>query len=483
VRGVVWAALIGIALAISSGAAADPPAAQSRQAAFDAAQAAFDKSDWKRAIAGFTDVLASMPNASRGEAVIRARLAEALTNDGRTDEAQTEAARAVAELRALSAGPDADLAYAYLTLGDALKFNFANDQAIEAYRQARASAAGPDAAIQSAQAASGLIDAAMVTHPDLAASTADALIASGRAFRVLPRDDQAQIYSLRARAELNRGDPAKARPFVDEALALSGTMDAYSLNTSRVTARGDAALVYTMLHNDAAAQDYLAHSGAGYMPKNGWADGADLPLLACGPDLRPEDVAVVQFAIAEDGRTLGATPVYASRAGDMGIIFARAVRTWRWSPTAVAKLNGFWRSAIRVQLGCMPHSNGATAAAHAASLVPAAGPPGLGATAPAEAKAANPDCHQLSTPPVVEDRSPENDREERWAFEGWLKVSVDVSAKGEITIAHTLISYPPFVFASLPERLTPQVHFRPGTIDGVPVSCSGQVLSFAFEDK
>jgi tetratricopeptide (TPR) repeat protein len=352
------ALLIAAALAMSAGAvAAEAPATPSRQAVYNDAQAAYDSGDWGKAVAGFTQVLAGTQKQTRPEAVIRSRLAEALLHSGRLDESSAQARIAVAALRAnpSGGGVDQSLIATYVTLGDALRLNLFDEEAIDAYKQAQALAVGPDLADARTRAALGIVLAAIVTHPDLAASAADVILADQKGFRAQPRDLQAQVLAWRAMAELNEGDPHKSLPFMKQAIALNGAaLNRVSL--SQVAVRGDAALVYEMLHDSEAASEYLTYSGAGHLRNDDWLRGARTDLPACGPEITPEDTAVIEFAIADDGRTAGATPIYASRPGQMGVLFARSVRGWRWRPAAVTRLDGFWRSAIRVQLRCVAQS-------------------------------------------------------------------------------------------------------------------------------
>src|SRR5665213_2765799 len=82
---------------VSNGARADAPAsppARSRQVVFNEGQAAYDARNWKTAIADFTEVLAASQSQGRSDAVIRARLADALIGENRLDEAETQARQA-----------------------------------------------------------------------------------------------------------------------------------------------------------------------------------------------------------------------------------------------------------------------------------------------------------------------------------------------------------------------------------------------------
>ena len=341
-------------LSVAPAFAQTPAAAPSpRQAAYDAGQAAFDKGDWPTAIADFRKVVAGVETDTRSTAIIRVRLATALAAVGRFDEARAQATRGVAALRAQATGPDVETAAAYSTLGDILRFDFDEDAAIDAYTQAKAFAAGDDKSDAVATANLGIALAAMTVHPDLAATTVDAMIAApdfaGRA-----ADWRAQIFALRARAELNRGDAKKAQAFIQEALRLGGHMTSSTLTLSEVEIRGDAALIFARLNDKEETRKYLAYSGAGEMPEAGRAlwKAADIDTPVCGPDVGLDDTAVVEFAIDSDGHTAGAAPVYASRPGTVGVAFARAVRGWSWKASAVQSLPTFWRQAIRVQMRC-----------------------------------------------------------------------------------------------------------------------------------
>jgi hypothetical protein len=74
----------------------------------------------------------------------------------------------------------------------------------------------------------------------------------------------------------------------------------------------------------------------------------------CGgdSDLRPDDIAVVEFSIGDDGTIVYASPVYASRGGKVALQFARAVRGWSWKPEQVKALPAFFRYRARVELRC-----------------------------------------------------------------------------------------------------------------------------------
>jgi tetratricopeptide (TPR) repeat protein len=336
-------------------ATADPaasPTPRSRQDIFNEGQAAYDANDWNKAITDFSAVLADVQGERRSDAVIRVRLAQALLDVGRIDEAQSEATRAAATLQQAAHGPDADLADAYLTLADTQRGGLDYASAANTFKLAMAASTGPDATEQALEARIGLIQTTVVTEPDSAAAALDALLADPAALKGQSKLWEAQLYSMRARAELNRGDPKKALGFVQQALNLSGGLEGSKVNLAQVAIRGDAALIYSVLRQPENTRKYMAYTGAGELPDETWLEGAKADPPVCGPDIAPEDSGVVEFGIATDGRTVGVAPVWSSRPGETGLAFARAVREWRWRPEAVAKLGVFWRQSVRVEVRC-----------------------------------------------------------------------------------------------------------------------------------
>lgn len=348
---------IGWVLAAAAGAmqAISPAAAQTgqtAQGAYNVAQAAFDRSDWRAAVTGFRQALTLMNPKSRSVGVVRARLATALWSLNQVADAGVEAKAAVAHFTAIGVTRGEDLSEAYLLLGTLERLNQEPLAATDAFRRASAAADGPHADEQRLNARLGIAESAMTADPTLAASTLDEVLADAAHMTALGKPQQAGLYARRARAELNRGKAAAAVPFIEKALTLVGRTST-RVTIPQVQIRGDAALVYARIGDQEKVRQYLTYSGAGHLPDNGWLTHADSDLPVCGEDIRPDDVAVVEFAIDVDGRTLGASPVYASRPGLVGAAFAKAVMSWRWSPREVKKLNAFWRSSVRIELRCV----------------------------------------------------------------------------------------------------------------------------------
>jgi hypothetical protein len=74
----------------------------------------------------------------------------------------------------------------------------------------------------------------------------------------------------------------------------------------------------------------------------------------CGTEtgLRPEDFAVVDFAIGPDGRVIQANTVYTRGSANVAAEFARAVSKWVWDPETIKKIPAFFLFASRVEIRC-----------------------------------------------------------------------------------------------------------------------------------
>lgn len=116
--------------------------------------------------------------------------------------------------------------------------------------------------------------------------------------------------------------------------------------------RADAAIAMLRLGEDDDARRYLAYTGAGRTEVQ-LEPPVEMPLPACGEDgLAPEDSAVIEFTILNDGRVVAPRPIYASKTGEAAYVFARAVERWSWDPDNAAKVSPFFRLATRVELRC-----------------------------------------------------------------------------------------------------------------------------------
>lgn len=167
----------------------------------------------------------------------------------------------------------------------------------------------------------------------------------------------ANVLGLKGRILINGGRYAEARTALVRAVALRGGLT-QKVFYHDVALRADAAIAMLNLGQEEAARKYLAYTGAGRTEVQ-LDPPVEMPLPPCGglDDLRPEDSAVIEFSILDDGRVVSPRPIYASRQGESAYAFARAVSLWSWKPENASKVKPFFRLATRVELRC---SNKAT---------------------------------------------------------------------------------------------------------------------------
>jgi hypothetical protein len=168
-------------------------------------------------------------------------------------------------------------------------------------------------------------------------------------------DDAAKALIARRQAELllNTGDFAGAKAAALRAVAASGGLTTRT-SLSDVVVRSDAAIAFLLAGQPDQARQYMAMTGAGRLPKGEFDPAAEMRAPDCGGEagLKPEDVAVVEFSIADDGTVRGVAPVYAAGGGRVALEFARTVREWWWPAERVAAIPPFFRYGARVEMRC-----------------------------------------------------------------------------------------------------------------------------------
>ena len=343
----LWGTIVLSALVWSSGPclAAEPG---SPQATYDAAQAALDKGDWVTAASGFGSLIPSNPGArlSRPRAVIASRLASALTRLGRFDEARVMGERAV---RSLPDG-DPELPDTLLITADAARGGYDYPAAAQFYQRAIAAAGNNPTSLN---ARAGFAVAEATVDPVATQTILDAMFADKALMSQLDKPNLASAEDLRARAAMNAGDLPTALKWINEAVADSGGLST-RVTLAQIAIRNDAAIISSLRKDNEATRQYLTYTGAGHLKNIDWVRKyeGDLPVCGLGTDVRPDDTAVVQFSIADDGHVTEATPIYASRPGLIGEAFAQSVSQWRWDPTSLKGVDAFWRNALVLQLRC-----------------------------------------------------------------------------------------------------------------------------------
>jgi hypothetical protein len=168
-------------------------------------------------------------------------------------------------------------------------------------------------------------------------------------------DDAVKALIARRQAELllNTGDFVGAKAAALRAVAASGGLTTRT-SLSDVVVRSDAAIAFLLAGQPDQARQYMAMTGAGRLPKGEFDPAAEMRAPDCGGEagLKPEDVAVVEFSIADDGTVRGVAPVYAAGGGQVALEFARTVREWWWPAERVAAIPPFFRYGARVEMRC-----------------------------------------------------------------------------------------------------------------------------------
>jgi tetratricopeptide (TPR) repeat protein len=173
------------------------------------------------------------------------------------------------------------------------------------------------------------------------------------------KDQLAALHTLHARILLNQGRNKEAYDELKGALKLSGGLD-LKVTLSDIALRSDLAVAAQLSGDLDGAREYLAYTGAGRMPKGRFERALNMSPPVCGNEtgLQPDDMAIVQFAIDDNGQVIGATTVYSRGSTEVASAFARAVRAWVWDPESIKTVPAFLRSAVYVELRCTASAQG-----------------------------------------------------------------------------------------------------------------------------
>lgn len=347
--GITALALASAAVAATTAGAQVPARSASIQQAFDTATALNDAQDYAAALAAWEALEPRVASNRRTRALVRLRKASALLGLNRFDEAAASVQAGIVDLPANDPSLAADRFLAYYLIGgtEAAALDYAS--AGQSYAQARQATTDPGARLNALIAEAGVeifVDPAVAKR---ALDEADALAAT----LTISRELRAILLTQRSVLLLNQGAFADARKVAGQAVDVLGGLK--SMTGQRdVAARSDAAIAALLAGHDEDARRYMAYTGAGRLPKQGFDPAKEMRLPDCGGDagLKPVDVAIVEFSIGDDGRVIQVAPVYAAGGPDVALSFARAANDWVWDQDAVKATPRFYRTHVRVEVRC-----------------------------------------------------------------------------------------------------------------------------------
>ena len=345
---------VGMALALAGVAAggvagAQQPVARTVQQDFEAAEALAAGTDKVAALAAWDALEKRVVAKPRSRAIVQVRKSATLLALDRRDEAVAAARAGLAGLPANDPTLRRDRFNAYLNLAGVAHVGIDYASAADAYRRAEEQAEAP---AEKLGALRGLTQTATFTDPAAAAAAAaraDAVIAAASVDESLLAD----FASSRAILAMNTGDLPRATSEAMAAVKLLGGLTS-ATDTRDVAARSNAAIALLLSKRPDEARRYMAMTGAGRLTTGNFDPGAAMMPPDCGGEanLKPADMAVVQFSVGDDGSVTFASPIYAAGGGAVALAFARAVAQWSWSIEQVKAMPAFLRSGARVELRC-----------------------------------------------------------------------------------------------------------------------------------
>ncbi|MEA3047648.1 MAG: hypothetical protein QOJ53_1980 [Sphingomonadales bacterium] len=341
--GVALAAALTVAPPMPAPAQPPQPSIQQQ---FDAASAALDAHDWAEAVRGYEALETRIRN-SRTLAIARTRRATALVELGRIEEAATLLRDSLPALSAEDSSLYADRVTGFTALGQIAESRLDYDEAQRRYRQASDIPVPDDRKLPALR---GLIQTQLFGNAEGALRDADAALRAVAASSPGNQPLQAKFHTLRGRALLNLGRFAEAQAELELAMRQLGDLTLRA-DINDLVARSDLAIAALLAGDGDRARRYLAYTGAGRLQR-GAINPYSFNLPPCGGDLSPDDVAVVQLGIADDGRVTYAMPIYASRQGAVALAFARAARDWAFYPRPAGEVPSLLRAAVRIEMRC-----------------------------------------------------------------------------------------------------------------------------------
>ncbi len=343
-----WAAIGGLALA-GQGHAQQPATQPTLQQAFEAAADLDEKGTPEARLAAWEALERRAGKNQRNAALFRIRKAGALIALDRLDNAIAATRSGLAALPAGDPTLAGDRASAWLTLAQIAQQSLDYAGAAAAFHKAEDSSDLPSFRLS---AWIGLYATEPYVDPKAAAATVARVTPLAAAMK-LDSKVRGKLARYDAERLLNLGEFGGAETRAKEAVALLGGLTERTF-IDDVPPRSDVAIAALLTGDAEEAQRYMAYTGAGHTPHGSFDPAVQMVPPDCGGDsgLKPNDAAVIEFTVGEDGRVIASQPVYAAGGGAAALEFARAARNWSWTAEQFKALPPFYRVQTRVEMRC-----------------------------------------------------------------------------------------------------------------------------------
>lgn len=346
--------ILALALSAAATTSETPPAtapAHTLQQDFDAASAAAAEGKCGDAVTLF-EALEKDPRLKAGSlpaAAVAVRKGQCLVKLGRYSEGEASIAAGLPKVKEAGESFAGDYYDAQMSLGMVAFHDYDFAAARQHY----------EAALAPAKGVSRLPALAVLAKITAYDGTNAALAYAEEAMQIIdaePGDNKklrSGFMTLHARALLDKGQNKPAYDELKQALKLSGGLTT-KVNLDEISMRGDLAMAALLVGKRDDAHLYLAYTGAGRIAESPFSRAQMMDVPVCGSEtgLQPQDEAVVEFAIAPDGRVSSAQTVFTRGGPEVAKAFSDAVRQWYWDPETLAKIPAFYLAATRVELRC-----------------------------------------------------------------------------------------------------------------------------------
>ncbi|WBH17872.1 energy transducer TonB [Sphingomonas radiodurans] len=341
---------------LAAGQAATPPkptAPATLQQQFDAASdAAATPGKCAEAVAAFEAIERS--GAAKRNALVAAaidvRKGRCLVMIGRDSEGEAAIRRGLPQLEARGASFANDVRDATIMLGTAAYRRFDYDAAIVENQAALDQSFGVNRILPLLQLARSL----MFDRDGRALRYAEEALAIVRATPTIDKRDVARVQTVYARVLLNQGRDKEAYAVLRDSLAKQGGLDT-SIRLDDIATRSDLAIAALRNKDMDNARRYLAYTGAGRMKDTPFSRAVAMDPPACDPaaGLSPDDMAVVEFTLEDDGHVADVATVFTTGQRPTAIAFAQAVSDWSWRAEDAKAIPLIFRASTRVELRCL----------------------------------------------------------------------------------------------------------------------------------